>query len=119
MLADPLTAGQGAHQLAIQPTWVLVIDVLDYAAFLQVSRSQTTCQSTVLFPEPLLIDQQSQAFLKAELARIRGFQLSAEGIRHSVQFHGVKFFNRLLIQHADSFRTTTAPAWWADRSNEA
>src|SRR5206468_1879617 len=58
MLADPLTAGQGAHQLAIQPPWVLVIDVLDYAAFLQVSRSQTTCQSTVLFPEPLLIEQQ-------------------------------------------------------------
>jgi hypothetical protein len=78
---------------------MLVIDILDDAAFLQVGESEPPSQSPVLFPEPLLIHQQAEAFFEAELAGIGGFQLRVEGIGHSVQFHGVEFFNRLLIQH--------------------
>jgi hypothetical protein len=32
-----------------------------------------------------------------------GFQLRAEGVGESVQFHGMQFFDRLLIQHVGSF----------------
>src|SRR5580692_5299816 len=118
MLADPLAAGQRAHELAIQPTRVLVIDVLDYAALLQVSGSQASCQGPVLFPEPLLIHQQRKTFFEAELAGLCSFQLCAEGVRHPMQLHNVKFLYRWLIQHTDSFPTAaTAPAWWADRNN--
>ena len=78
---------------------MLVIDIFDHAAFFQVGGSQTPCQRPILFPQPLLIDQQGKAFFEAELAGFGGFQLSAEGVGDSVQFHGVKFFDGLLVQH--------------------
>src|SRR5215475_166769 len=99
---------------------MLVIDILHYAALFQVSGSQTARQGAVLFPQPLLIDDQREAFLEAELAGFGGFQLSAEGVGQSVQFHGMQFLNGLLVEHVRSLCETsagaTAPAWWADRS---
>src|ERR1041384_3897134 len=84
-------------------------------------RSQAPGQGAVLFPKPLVIDEQREAFFEAELTGFGGFQLSAEGIGDSVQFHRVKLFHRLLVQHIDSSWSSapaaTAPAWWADRSS--
>src|SRR5204863_4288039 len=101
-------------------TRVLVIDILDHAAFSQVGGWSAPCQCPVLFPKPLLIDEQREAFFEAEVAGVGGFQLSAEGVGNSVQFHGVKFIDGLLVQHRGSFLEisagATAPAWWADRS---
>ena len=98
---------------------MLIIDILDHAPFFQVGGSQTPGQCAILFPQPLLIDQQRKAFFEAELAGVGGFQLCAEGVGHSVQFHGVKFLDGLLIQHCEFLSVmsrATAPAWWADRS---
>jgi hypothetical protein len=47
----------------------------------------------------LLIDEESKTFFEAELAGVGGFQLGVEGLSHSVQFHGLKFFNGLVVQH--------------------
>jgi len=60
---------------------------------------QTTCQRPVFFPEPLPIDQQGKTFFETQLVQLGGFQLSTEGIGHAVQFHGVQFLNRGLVQH--------------------
>ena len=68
---------------------MLVIDVFDDTALFQPGRLQTARQGAILFPEPLLIDEQGEALLEAELAGIGRLDLRAEGVRHSVQFHGV------------------------------
>jgi hypothetical protein len=39
-----------------------------------------------------LIDEHRETLLKAELAGIGRLDLCAEGVRHSVQFHRMKFF---------------------------
>src|SRR6266571_7192871 len=78
---------------------MLVVDVLDYAALFQPRYLQSPRQRAVLLPEPLVIDEHPKTLLEAELAQVGGFQLRAEGIRHSVQFHGVQFLDRGLIQH--------------------
>ena len=82
---------------------MLIVDILDHAALFQVGGPQTPGQSAILFPQPLLIDEHGKAFFKAELTGFGGFQLRAEGVGDSVQFHGVKFLDGLLIQHRDSF----------------
>jgi hypothetical protein len=76
---------------------MLVIHILYDAALFQVSGSQAPRQGTVLFPQPLLIDDQRKAFLEAQLAGFSSFQLSTEGIRESVQFHSMKFLDGLLV----------------------
>jgi hypothetical protein len=50
---------------------------------------KTARQSAILFPEPLLIDEQGETLLEAKLTGIGRLDLRAEGVRHSVQFHGV------------------------------
>ena len=83
---------------------MLIIDVFDHATLFQPGRLQTARQSAILFPEPLLIDEHRETLLKAELAGIGRLDLCAEGVRHSVQFHRVKFFNGGLIQHDGPFK---------------
>jgi hypothetical protein len=78
---------------------VLVVDVFDNATFFQAGRAKTVGQCAILFPQPLLVDEQTKALLESELAHVGVFQLSAEGIGHPVQFHRVQFFNRWLVQH--------------------
>ena len=89
VLTHPFTAREGAHQFAIQAAGMLVVDVLDDAALFQLRELQSSRQRTVLLPEPLLIDEHSKALLEAELAHVGGFQLRAEGLGHTVQFHGI------------------------------
>jgi hypothetical protein len=76
---------------------MLVIDIFDDAEFFQMGGSQTPRQGAVLFPQPLLIHQQREAFFEAELAGFGGFQLCTEGIGESMQFHGVQFIEGLLV----------------------
>ena len=57
---------------------MLVIDILDDAKFFQVGGSQTPFQGAVLFPKPLVINEQSKAFFEAELGDFGGFELRAE-----------------------------------------
>ena len=103
VLPHPFAGRQRAHELAVQAARMLVIDVLDHAALFQLGRLQAARQSAVLLPEPLLIHQHGEALLEAELAGIGALILRAEGVGHAVQFHGVQFFNRRLIQHGVSF----------------
>ena len=103
MLADPVASSEGTQQLAVETSGMLVIDILDHAAFFQVGASQTPRQRAVLLPKPLLVDQQCEALFEGELAGFGGFQLSAERIGDSVQFHGMKFVDSLLVQHVGSF----------------
>jgi hypothetical protein len=55
MLAHPVAVDQGSHQLAIELSRVLVINVFDYATFLQLRSTQPARQRTVFPPSPLLI----------------------------------------------------------------
>jgi len=103
MLAHPIAGRKGAHQLAIEAAGMLVIDILDHAAFLQVSGAEAPRQGAILFPQPLLVHQQGETFFEAELAGFGGFHLRTEGVGESVQFQGVQFFDGLLIQHVGSF----------------
>jgi hypothetical protein len=89
ILAHPFTGGERAQQFAVEPARMLVIDVFDDSAFFQPGRLQAPCERAIFLPEPLLLDEQCEALLEAELAGIGGFQLCTEGIGHSVQFHGV------------------------------
>ena len=99
MLADPIAGRQRAQQLAIEAARMLVIDILDHAALFQVGGSEAPRQSAVLFPEPLLIDDQGKAFFEAQLTGFGGFQLRTESVGESMQFHRMKFVDGLLIQH--------------------
>src|SRR6476646_6889262 len=77
-------------------------------------------QSAVLFPQPLLIDEQRKALLESELACSSAFQLCPECFRHSVQFHRIQFLYGGLVQHVESFSLAgiTAAASSADRNSE-
>src|SRR4030081_2467896 len=83
-------------------------------------KPETAGQRLVLLPQPLLIDEHAHALFEAELAHIGGFQLSAEGVGHSVQFHGVQLLNRWLVQHSGFLFGCgfTAEAWSEDRNTE-
>src|SRR6266704_1036226 len=102
VVAHPIASGQSAHELTIQTTGMLIVDIFDDAAFLQAGRAKTMRECAVLFPQPLLVDEQAEALLEGKLAHVGVFQLSAEGIGHSVQFHGVQFLDRRLVEHVFS-----------------
>jgi hypothetical protein len=63
---------------------MLIIDVFDNAALLQPGGLETPGKSAIFFPEPLLTDEHREALFEAELRGIRGFDLRAEGVSHSV-----------------------------------
>jgi hypothetical protein len=48
----------------------------------------------------LLIDEQGEPLFKAQLRRVRGFQLQAEGACHTMQLHRLELVQRRLIQHS-------------------
>jgi hypothetical protein len=68
----------------------------------QFGLAQAVLQGPVLSPVPLLIDQQREAFLKAQLGDPGLLGLSAKGLRHSVQAQAMQLLQGLLIQHAFS-----------------
>jgi hypothetical protein len=78
---------------------MLVIDIFKDTTFLKVRCSEAPLQGTVLLPQPLLVNQQCEAFFKSEIADFGGLQLCAERIGDSVQFHRVKLIEGLLVQH--------------------
>jgi hypothetical protein len=68
---------------------MLVVDIFDDRALFQLGHLQATLQSPILLPQPLLIDQQPKTLFEAELMRLGSFELSSEGIGHTVEFHGL------------------------------
>ena len=76
---------------------MLVIDIFDDASFFQLGGTQAPLQCAVLFPEPLLIDQQAESFFEAQLCGVSSFQLCSEGVCHAVQFHRLELVQRGLI----------------------
>jgi hypothetical protein len=89
VMAHPIAVGQGPHKFAIQAPGMLIVDIFHDAAFLQAGRAKAVGECAVLFPQPLLVDEQAKALLEGELTHVGVFQLSAEGVGHSVQFHDV------------------------------
>src|SRR6266853_3735712 len=84
---------------SVPPNWLKRRVSKPGAESIQLGNAQAAPQSPILFPQPLVIDQQSETFFKTELVGLGGFQLSAEGIRHPVQFHGVQFLVGGLIKY--------------------
>ena len=76
---DPVT-GLPSSTTTSNAEWVFVFDVRG---------AQPPRQSAILFPEPLLIDEQGETLLEAKLTGIGRLDLRAERVRHSVQLHGV------------------------------
>src|SRR4051812_24707847 len=89
LLAHPFTGSERAHQLAVESTWMLIIDVFHHAAFFQLGGLKTSGEGTILLPQPLLIDEHGETLVESKLGDVGRFQLSAEGVRHSVQFHSI------------------------------
>jgi len=96
-MSYPLAIGQSPHKFSIQAARVLVVDILDNATLLQMGRAKAAGQCSILLPQPLLVHEHAKALLESELAHIGVSQLLAEGIGHSVQFHGVQLFDRWLV----------------------
>ena len=74
-LAHPFAVGQGTQELTIQPAGVLVVGIFDHGALFQLGRAQATPQGPcpILFPQPLVIDQQGEALFETELVRLGDF----------------------------------------------
>jgi hypothetical protein len=74
---------------------------------------QPMLQRAILFPVPLLIDQQREPLLEAQLTDpvpLSGTVLRAEGLGHAGQAQGVQLLQGLLIQHESSSPSSTGPS---------
>ena len=60
---------------------------------------QPAYHGLVFPPGPVLIHQQTEAFLEAQARHLRIFHLLAIRIGHSDEAQGVQFLHRLVIQH--------------------
>jgi hypothetical protein len=78
-LAHPFATGECAQELAIQPAGLLVVGTFDHGALFQLGRARRRPQVPILFPQPLVIDQQGKALFNTESVRLGGFELRAEG----------------------------------------
>ena len=119
MQADPLAGGECAHKLAIQPSRVLIINVLDDATFLELGQLQPAGESATFLPGPLAIDEQAEPLFETELAGIGRLDLFPEGVGHAVQLHQLQFFYGGLIQHRRLLKWITAETHWAADRNSA
>ena len=99
MQSDPLTGGECAHEFAIQPSRMLIINVLDDTTFLELGQLQPAGESATFLPGPLAIDEQTEPLFETELAGISRLDLFPECIGHAVQLHKLQFFYGWLIQH--------------------
>jgi len=108
MQADPLAGGECAHKLAIQPSRMLIINVLDDATFLELGQLQPAGESATFLPGPLAIDEQAEPLFETELAGIGRLDLFPEGVGHAVQLHQLQFFYGGLIQHRRLLKGFTA-----------
>src|SRR5688572_27386805 len=97
MQADPLADGECAHEFAIQPSRMLIINVLDDATFLELGQLQPAGKSATFLPGPLAIDEQTEPLFETELAGIGCLDLFPEGIGHAMQLHKLQFFYGWLI----------------------
>jgi hypothetical protein len=68
----------------------------------QFDLAQAVLQGPVLSPVPLLIDQQREALLKAQLGDSGLLGLGTKGLGHSEQAQAMQLLQGLLIQHAFS-----------------
>src|SRR5260370_39291747 len=99
MVAEPCAAGEGAYQLAVQATRMVIVNIFDGAALFQAGGLQTASQGTVLFPQPLLIDQQGEALFKNEPAGAGVFQVRPECVGPGGQVLGRYVVGRGLDQY--------------------
>jgi hypothetical protein len=63
---------------------------------------QPALQSVILFPVPLLIDQQGKPLLEAQLTNpvlLSSIGLRPKGFSHAIEAQGVQLLQSLLIQH--------------------
>ena len=88
MLLDPGGVGrQGADERAVQAAWGTEVDVLDRGSVAEFGLGEAASQGALLPPSPLLIDQQGEAFLEAQirqavpLSRILSADTSGSGRR--------------------------------------
>lgn len=65
----------------------------------QLGIGQTARQRPILLPVPLLIDEQGEAFLEAELVDIVLLGLGAESFGHAQQTQSLQLLHGVLIQH--------------------
>ena len=78
---------------------MLIINVLDHAAFFELGQLQPPRESASFLPRPLAVDEQTEPLFETELAGIGRFDLFPECLGHAMQLHNLQFFYSWLIQH--------------------
>ena len=76
-----------------------IINIFDGGIGFESRIFQPSDKCLVLEPVPLVVDQQSQPLFKAEARDFGIFVLTADGIGHTGQFHGMEFFDCRLHEH--------------------
>ena len=94
--------GERADHLAVEAARCAEVDVLDAGRPPQTTAAQTPLQGAVPAPTPLAVNEQAEAFFKAELLRVGAFLLFAESFGHAAEAHGNEFFECWLCQHKSS-----------------
>ena len=94
MLSDPLAGRQSANKLAVEPAGMPIVDIFDDGGQTELGILKAAGERLILAPCPLLIDEHGETFFKTEPARFGIFGLTADGIGHTRQFHGVQFLDR-------------------------
>jgi hypothetical protein len=92
MLTDPgRVLGEGAQERAVQAARGAKVNIFDRSAVAQFGLGEAASQGAVLSPSPLLIDEQGEAFLKAQFPEVRLLGLGVKGFGHALEAQGVQF----------------------------
>src|SRR5208282_5216383 len=90
---------QSTHHRLIQSTRSAIIDVFHAGRPPQLGCFQSSCKRLILAPVPLLIDQQSEPFQKAQFVGSPVLLLRLQSFDHALQPHGQQFVHHRLVQH--------------------
>jgi hypothetical protein len=101
--ADAYAAvGEAEHRLAVEPAGVGVVDVLEGGGDAHLRRVEASLLTLVLAGLPLGVDEQSEAFVEAELGMLGRGLLQPKGFGHARELHRVQLLDRGFHQHSCS-----------------
>ena len=99
MAFDPLTACQSAHEGAIDPSGVAVVDILHTGAYAQLGGLEQACEAAVVPIQGLLIEQEGEALLEGQLLGRGLGLLLLEGRGHTGESEHMQFIQSVWMQH--------------------
>jgi hypothetical protein len=98
-LPYPLARGETGHQGLVQAPGMPIVGIFDAGRLTQFSLPQAGGESTSVPLRELTVDQQPEAFLKAERTNVSHLELLDQGVVHTGQFQGLEFVECGRRQH--------------------